>query len=125
MVAWVNTIDSSLKVNRPKSALQLMFLPQLAMSIITISSPIRHNAAPTPTLHHIPHNMRMRNLATHAASRIRRFVRIVSRATAIAQLCHEAIDGRIISSVWVGAQQTGKMVDVAAGKAEKRECFCR
>ena len=67
--------------------------------------------------------MCMRNLATHAASRIRRLVRIISRAIAIAQLCHEAIKGRIIGSVWVGAQQTGKMVDVAAGKAEKRESF--
>jgi hypothetical protein len=38
------------------------------------SSPVRHNTAPTPTLHHIPHNMRMRDLATHTAARIRRLV---------------------------------------------------
>jgi hypothetical protein len=66
----------------------------------------------------------MRNLATHAASRVRRLIRILSRAIAITQLCHKAIDGRVVGGVWVGAQQTWEVVDVAASEAEEGEGFC-
>lgn len=78
---------------------------------------------PTPSIHRISNDMRMRDFSTHAPPRVSRLVRV--RSISVAQLCHQALDRAVVVCVWVGAQEAGEVVDVAAGEAEEGFCFCR
>lgn len=86
------------------------------------SSTLRHDAAPTPSLDNVPHDVRVRHFAAHAAACVGRVVG--GDGVAVAQLRHEALDGRIIGRVGVGAQEARQVVDVAAGEADEGEGFC-
>lgn len=86
------------------------------------SSTLRHDAAPTPALDDVPHDVRVCHFAAHAAACVGRVVG--GGGVAVAQLRHEALDGRVVGCVGVGAQEARQVVDVAAGEADEGEGFC-
>ena len=65
--------------------------------------------------------MRMSNFSSNTTTGVCLLVIVIGRTTAsVSKLAHQALNGSVVGSVWVGADEAGKMIDVAAGEAKER-----
>lgn len=68
------------------------------------SSPLNKSTTSAPTLHHISHDVRMRDFAAYTAARVSLLLVSTAVRIAIAELRHKSLDCGIVCGIGVGAQ---------------------